>query len=311
MPMWWILLLAVPPAYVEDLVERAAALEQQAAEQCRMGSYPAAERLQRQALDLWEQAAQMKALDLAPPHVNLAEIYLLAGKLRAAETHAEAARWLQDPSTAPPADRARVAALFARIRFQQERYQEAAEAQAGAVRLLEEQPAAPGALAVALNDSGMIQAAAGDLRAARTLLERAVQLYRQNGDNAAGACGEVLGNLALVCVRQGDGAAAEPLYRQAIEIVDSALGPAHPHLGMLLAEHSKLLKKLGRKTDARAAERRAKSILETSALPGRHTIDVRGRHSPGRRGQKPPGRLRRGHKPLSNIRFVCMLSTLE
>lgn len=277
MPIWWILVLTVPPAGVEDVVERAAALERQAAAHCRMGSYPAAERLQRQALDLWERAAQTRTLNLAPPHVNLAEIYLLAGKVRAAETHADIARRLQDPATSPAIDLARVAALFARIRFQQERYQEAADAQSGAVRLLEAQPAAQGALAVALNDLGMIQAAAGDLRAARTLLERSVQLHRQSGDTSSGAYGEVLGNLALLCVRQGDGATAEPLYRQAIETVESALGPAHPHLGMLLAEHCKLLKKMGRKAEARAGERRAKAILETAALPGRHTLDVRGR----------------------------------
>lgn len=276
--MWWILLLAVPPAGAEDVVERAAALERQAAEQCRMGAYPAAERLQKKALDLWEQAAQTRTLDLAPPHVNLAEIYLLEGKVRDAETHAEAARRLQDRSSASPVDRARVAALFARIRFQQERYQEAGDAQFGVVRLLEEGPADQGALAVALNDLAMIRAAAGDLRVARTLLERSVQLLRQGGDTSSGAYGEVLGNLALVCVRQGDGAAAEPLYRQAIATVEAALGPDHPHLGMLLAEHGKLLKKMGRKTDARSEERRARAILETSALPGRHTIDVRGRH---------------------------------
>ncbi len=129
-----------------------------------------------------------------------------------------------------------------------------------------------------LNDLAMIRAAAGDLRVARTLLERSVQLLRQGGDTSSGAYGEVLGNLALVCVRQGDGAAAEPLYRQAIATVEAALGPDHPHLGMLLAEHGKLLKKMGRKTDARSEERRARAILETSALPGRHTIDVRGRH---------------------------------
>lgn len=80
----------------------------------------------------------------------------------------------------------------------------------------------------------------------------------------------------MVLVRQGDHAAADPLYRGAIEVAEGALGPEHPHVGVLLAEHAQLLKKLGRKAESRIEERRAKAILESAAFPGQHTIDITG-----------------------------------
>jgi tetratricopeptide (TPR) repeat protein len=277
MRIWFLWLAILPGPGGEDAARLAAELEQRAQEQCRLGAYQRAEYFQRRALETWEGIALHQPVDLTPVHVNLAEIYLLQGKLRAAEEQAEAATRIQKRS-APPAERARVGALFARLRFQQEQYKEAGDLQAGVVRELEESGDGPTtALAVALNDLALIRAVGGDLRSARILLERSLDTYRRVGQTAIGGFGEVTGNLALICARQGDDGTAEILYRTAIGTLEKALGPEHPHVGMLLAEYAKLLRHIGRKADARMEERRAKAILQKADFPGRHTIDASGR----------------------------------
>ncbi|MFN0167413.1 MAG: tetratricopeptide repeat protein [Bryobacteraceae bacterium] len=276
MVLWFFLALWTGPLAASDAVRTAAALERQAAERCRLGHCIEAERLQTQALSRWEEAARTRPVDLAIPNANLAQIYLATGKLTAAERHAEAAARLQAQSNASAAEQARVITLLAKIRFQQSRFSEAAELQEGVVRALEVPGATgPGILAVALNDLAMMQAAGGDLRRARTLLERSVAIHRRPSRTAEGGLGEVLGNLALVCVRQGDYRAADPLYREAISTVEASLGPAHPHLGMLFAEHAKVLKKTDQKPEAKQAELRAKAILGSATeLAGRNAVDA-------------------------------------
>ena len=50
------------------------------------------------------------------------------------------------------------------------------------------------------------------------------------------------------------------------------LGPDHPHIGFLLAEHAQLLQKAGRAAEAKTARLRAKAIL-ASYRPSGQTVD--------------------------------------
>jgi tetratricopeptide (TPR) repeat protein len=262
-------LLTVAGGLAEDGSKRAAMLEQRAAELLRAGEYSQAEHVQRKALRQWEEVAKEREIDLVKPNVNLAQIYVAEGKLGAAERHAQLAWNLQDKTGVPPGERARLIALLARICFAQGDYRQAADLQSGVVRLLETTVSMPGedALAIALNDLGMIHAAKGELSSARIVLERSL---RQLGTGAIRS--EVLGNLALVCFRAGDQAAADSFYREAIGRMEEALGPDHPHIGFLLAEHARLLQKAGRAAEATSARLRAKAIL-ASYRPSGQTVD--------------------------------------
>jgi len=260
-------------ALAADPASPLAALEQAADERYRHGDYREAERLQMQVLDNVERRARAQPVDLARPYHRLAAIYLAQGKLTAAERYAKAACGHQHRSGASSADRARVLNLFAQVRFQQRRYREAAELQEKVVRLVE-QDGRSGGLARMLNDLAMIRAATGELRLARALLDRSVELHKRSAGQPDDGFGETLGNLALVCVRQGDYMKAEDHYRQAADLMEITRGREHPHLGLLLSEYSAVLRKNGRKAEARTIGRRAKAILESTRYPGRATVDV-------------------------------------
>ncbi|MCC6343100.1 MAG: tetratricopeptide repeat protein [Bryobacterales bacterium] len=264
------------PAFAAGPAQSIAALEREAGEQYRRGSYQEAERLQRKVLQLYQDAAATPPGDLEKACYRLAGIYLAQGKLTLAGRYAKMASGHQSRSGASSADRARVLNMFAQIRFQQRRYREAAETQEKAVQLMERDDRSTG-LARMLNDLAMIRAATGELRLARPLLERAVELHRQSAGQPDGA-GEALGNLALVCARQGDYREAEANYRQAVELMERTRGPYHPHLGMLLSEYAAVLGKNGRNAEARAIDRRAKAILQSVRLPGRDIIDASALH---------------------------------
>ncbi|MCC6392047.1 MAG: tetratricopeptide repeat protein [Bryobacterales bacterium] len=268
-----LILAFVLPTFAADPSQTVAALEQSADERYRRGDYREAERLQKQVLQLWKDAARTQPVDLSKPYYRLAGIYLAQGKLTAAERYAEAASGHQDRSRASSADRARVLNLAAQIRFQQRRYREAAELQEKVVRLMEQEDRSTG-LARMLNDLAMIHAATGELRLARPLLERAVELHRRSAGQPDDGFGETLGNLALVCARQGDLSQAEASYRQAVDLMERTRGREHPHLGLLLSEYSAVLRKNGRKAEARTIDRRAKAILESARFPGHDTVDA-------------------------------------
>jgi hypothetical protein len=63
----------------------------------------------------------------------------------------------------------------------------------------------------------------------------------------------------------GEDHAAEPLLRQALEIQERALGPAHPHVALTLSSLMFLYRRQGKETEAEAAAARAQTILVTHA----------------------------------------------
>ncbi len=63
--------------------------------------------------------------------------------------------------------------------------------------------------------------------------------------------------------------------RQSIDLAEASLGARHPRVGFYLANYAAILKKLGRKTEAKAAQKRAESILDENPSPGAgNTVNV-------------------------------------
>ena len=256
-----------PTATIADPQIRAATeLDQKGAELFSLGRYEEAASYQKRALSIWDKVSTTRPVALAAPHFNLAQIYLAQGKLSAAEAEARVARQF-----ATPTDRTRISTLFAQINFLARNY---AEAEREVRAILPELTGVE--KSTALNDLGMIRAARGDLGEGRRLIESALAMREKADAAATPDHGRMLASLALICFRQGDRSAAITFYERAIPILETTLGRDHPHVGVVLAEYSQALKKAGQKSEAKAAERRAHTILAASPnLPGLQTVDIR------------------------------------
>lgn len=252
-----------------DAVRFAAELDQKAGELFRSGQYDQAAQYQKRALVIWSEISRSQQVDLTAPHFNLAQMYLAQGKLSAAEQEARSARQaLPEPTN--PALRARVSILFAQIDFQMGEYEEAGR---------ELQVALPdlGGVekATALNDLGMTSAALGNLDEARRFINASLAIREQTAAHAGADYARILANLALVCYRQGDLSAADSLYAKAIPIMEGAGEPDRTPLAMALVEYSQVLKKVGRRSEAKVLEKRAKAAFAASQQKSMQTVDVR------------------------------------
>ena len=65
-----------------------------------------------------------------------------------------------------------------------------------------------------------------------------------------------LNNLALLYYTQGEYAAAEPLYKRALQIDEKALGPDHPSVATSLNNLAALYRATGRNLEAQELEKR-------------------------------------------------------
>ncbi len=77
-----------------------------------------------------------------------------------------------------------------------------------------------------------------------------------------------LNNLAALCRSQRRHTDAEPLFLRALSIFKTALDAHHPKVGTCLTNYARLLREMGRETEALALETRARrSWPSTSVRP--------------------------------------------
>src|SRR5690349_3338968 len=74
-------------------------LDDRAVELFASGRYEEAAAQQRRALEIWSRIPQSDPSGLAAAHFNLAQAYLILGKLTAADRHAQTARQLAGESS--------------------------------------------------------------------------------------------------------------------------------------------------------------------------------------------------------------------
>src|SRR5262249_21136268 len=86
-----------------------------------------------------------------------------------------------------------------------------------------------------------------------------------------------LSNLAALYCVTGRHTKAEPLFQRALAIAETSLGAESRLAGQVSTEYAVLLRKTGRKAEAKALESRAQTIRRSHAAEdlGRHTIDFR------------------------------------
>jgi tetratricopeptide (TPR) repeat protein len=253
-----------------DGARRAEEVERKATKLFELGRFREAATHQEQAIRLWTELSRTRRVNLTVRYFDLACMYLADEKLSAAVRAAEAAREQLRRYGGTAADQGRIAVLMGQIHFRAGEYAEARREVEAAVPHLSGFDKAK-----AINDLGSVYAARGDLARARSLIEEAATLSEQLGSGSDPHYGLMLGNLAFICFRSGDLAAAWSLYRRAIAILE--LGPRRheTQLGMVLAEYSHVLRKGGQKREAKLVEQRARDVFGRSPVESRHRVDVR------------------------------------
>jgi hypothetical protein len=75
----------------------------------------------------------------------------------------------------------------------------------------------------------------------------------------------------------GHNEAAESNLLRALAIAEKAFGPDHPLVANILMTYEPLLRKTGRKREARVIRKRVRALVERTSLGGteRHTVDIR------------------------------------
>lgn len=147
-------------------------------------------------------------------------------------------------------------------------------------RALDMQKRARGAshpeVAIVLSNLGYVHHAQGKNREAELYLLDAIGIYRAAVGDRHPDLGAMIQVLAAVFLAQERLVEADIHATQAIAIFEESLGPDHPKLASALITHASVLRKAGRKRDAKALEARAKRISTVARRenPGKFIVDI-------------------------------------
>ena len=112
-----------------------------------------------------------------------------------------------------------------------------------------------------LNNLAALLFKTGNTDGALAAVRQALGILEPQAGSRPAELAEVLNNLGLFCAQFGSLAEAEGHYRRGLAAAEPALGADHPLVGSLLQGYGNVLRRMHRKSEAKAAEQRAKSIL--------------------------------------------------
>lgn len=132
-------------------------------------------------------------------------------------------------------------------------------------------------VAAALNNLAALHFKTGNTEGALSASREALKILESQAAAPPAELARILNNLGLLCTQAGSFAEAERYYRKGLAIAEPALGADHPLVGTLLEGYGDLLRRMHRKSEAKAAERRAKTILARNAQDNAMglTVDAR------------------------------------
>jgi len=250
-------------AFVSTVLDNLAEVEQD------LGNFLAAERLLTRSLAI-----------LKDPTVegHLGEVYLEERRGREAETlfrHVLATR--QDAGHSDPADIAVAMGDLAMAYKYEGKFGQAEALLRQALVILEERfgPDHP-MLSSALGPLGVTLAREGKYREALSVTERTWQILRQDPRVAGPDLINTMSTLGMLYSLTGQFREAESYGKEAVAKAEAIYGPDHYRFGCHLANYAKILKRIGRKAEAKAVEQRSAAILARSeqANPVRHMVNV-------------------------------------
>lgn len=122
--------------------------------------------------------------------------------------------------------------------------------------------------ATACNTYGALHISMQDNEGANRWFNRALLAMRRSQDSTPDVEATLLANLASTSYGMGRNDDAVTLFREAIAMIETKLGPQHPKLAETLSSYSFVLKQMKRQEEAADARRRADTI-RNSFLPQR------------------------------------------
>jgi len=246
-----------------------ALLDDLAATEQDLGNFASAERLLTRSMAISKNPAAEE---------HLGTLYLEERRPREAEPLLH--RVLETRLSASPPDKANTALAMAELASVYKNTGRLGSAETllrQSLALLEEQfgPDHP-MLSVALGPLGSVLTAGRKYREALAVTERAWRILGRDPRVAEPDRINTMSSLAMLYSLTGHGSEAELYGREAAAKAEAIYGPDHPRLGWHLANYAEILKRLGRKDEARAVERRSKAILAHSeeSNPVRQSVNV-------------------------------------
>lgn len=209
---------------------------------------------------------------------HLGEVYLEEGRAREAEPlfrHVlEARRNAPQPD---PENTAVALCDLAMVYKYRGKFSQAEALLRQALAILEENfgPDHP-MLSVALCPLGSALAREGKYREALSVTERTWRILGQDPRVAEPDRINTMSTLGMLYSLTGQFREAEFYGKEAVAKAEAIYGPDHSRLGWHLANYAMILKRMGRKDEAKAVEQRSTAILARSeqANPVRHTVNV-------------------------------------
>jgi len=241
-----------------------------------MHDLSASERCLRRSIAMWGPRGDQHAL---APRINLAELYISRRQFAAAETVLHEAGDLAERNLGPndPVTTA-VFLSLARIAFDRHDTGRALSLSNRALEAIRSNPDSdPVRLASALENLGTIYRSQGKLdEATRRFTEAGVALERLDNPRHP-AWIDVLEDTGWIETVRRHYPEAEARLQEAIALAEKTFGPVHPTVGRLLHEYAIVLRKAGRKAEAKKLMNRATSIeRQTERDDGvLYTVDFR------------------------------------
>lgn len=226
----------------------------------KLGRYADAENTLQKALRTWKALGLVETDSYVRTVNNLANVFLNQERYaKAEEAFKEALAFFRRGSTENVADVALVLSNLGLTHTWQHHFGEAE-------RLLQESLEVQRTnhlskhVAFTLNNLAFTYKLQGRLEDAARLYVQAVEAWESNVSSGRPEVAVGLHNLAMVESALGQNSEAERHFKQALAIVDATLPPEHPTRTAILSGYADLLKRLGRKREAKQFQALARSM---------------------------------------------------
>jgi tetratricopeptide (TPR) repeat protein len=243
-----------------------------------LGNFMAAESLLTRSLSILKKTGGAAEARVADVEGQLGEVYLEEGRPREAEPLFR--RALEIRQNAPQPDAAGLSVSMADLAMvykSEGKFHQAEALLLKALALLEERfgPDDP-MVASALGPLGATLIREGRKKEALAVTERTWEILHKDPRVAEPDLINTMNTLGMLYSLAGRFQEAEFFGREAVVKAETVYGPEHPRLGWHLANYAQILKRMGRKGEARAVEQRSAAILADSrhANPVRDTVNV-------------------------------------
>ena len=220
--------------------------------------YAQAERVFRAALGCQQQSLPANHLTISVTLANLGELNRLQRRFKEAETLLTEAQTIHEAvgRTESPAFGAVLLSL-ASVYKDRKQYHRAEPLARRALRVFENAPEqGSGEVTAALNTLALLHAESGDFDGAERHLRTALASRRNSTEDISTAATQH--NLGMILSRKGNLAEAGEWFLKALDLRSRLLGSHHPATRLTLEEYEHLLKRAGRKAEARQIRAKAK-----------------------------------------------------